>query len=188
MHAVKAVAQDYVVKDIGLAEWGRKEIAIAETEMPGLMATRAEFGPQQPLRGARIEARFRGAHVLQRDENGLEKCVACFLCAANCPSNCIYIEAADNTAEHRVSGAERYAKVYNIDYNRCIFCGYCVEACPTDAITHGHGFELATFNASNLIYRKEQMLAARPAHMGANVVFNQADVDGGAPKEMVAGS
>jgi adenosylhomocysteinase len=47
-------AADYVVKDIGLAEWGRKEIAIAETEMPGLMATREEFGPQQPLRGARI--------------------------------------------------------------------------------------------------------------------------------------
>jgi len=56
-----------------------------------------------PLRGARIEARFRGAHVLQRDENGLEKCVACFLCAAACPSNCIYIEAAENTAENRVS-------------------------------------------------------------------------------------
>jgi len=141
-----------------------------------------------PLKGARVEARFRGAHVLQRDENGLEKCVACFLCAANCPSNCIYIEAADNTAEHRVSGAERYAKVYNIDYNRCIFCGYCVEACPTDAITHGHGFELATFNASTLVYRKEQMLASRPAHMGDNVVFNQADVDGGAPAQMEAGS
>jgi adenosylhomocysteinase len=45
---------DYVVKDISLAEWGRKEIAIAETEMPGLMATREEFGPEQPLRGARI--------------------------------------------------------------------------------------------------------------------------------------
>jgi NADH-quinone oxidoreductase subunit I len=141
-----------------------------------------------PLKGAKFEARFRGAHVLQRDENGLEKCVACFLCAANCPSNCIYIEAAENTAEHRVSGAERYAKVYNIDYNRCIFCGYCVEACPTDAITHGHGFELATFNASNLVYRKEQMLAPAPAHMGANLVFNQADVNGGAPIEMVPGS
>src|SRR5690349_4402024 len=49
-----ASAADYVVKDIGLADWGRKEIAIAETEMPGLMATREEFGPQQPLRGARI--------------------------------------------------------------------------------------------------------------------------------------
>jgi adenosylhomocysteinase len=50
----KAAAADYVVKDIGLAEWGRKEIAIAETEMPGLMATREEFGPRQPLRGTRI--------------------------------------------------------------------------------------------------------------------------------------
>src|SRR6201993_2064979 len=47
-------APDYVVKDLGLASWGRKEIAIAETEMPGLMATRAEYGPLQPLRGARI--------------------------------------------------------------------------------------------------------------------------------------
>jgi adenosylhomocysteinase len=45
---------DHVVKDIGLAEWGRKEIAIAEIEMPGLMATRDEYGPEQPLRGARI--------------------------------------------------------------------------------------------------------------------------------------
>src|SRR6188768_3553086 len=45
---------DYVVKDIGLADWGRKEIAMAETEMPGLMATREEYGPEQPLRGARI--------------------------------------------------------------------------------------------------------------------------------------
>jgi len=45
---------DYVVKDIGLAEWGAKEISIAETEMPGLMATREEYGPEQPLRGAKI--------------------------------------------------------------------------------------------------------------------------------------
>ena len=45
---------DYVVKDLGLADWGRKEIAIAETEMPGLMATREEYGAEQPLRGARI--------------------------------------------------------------------------------------------------------------------------------------
>ncbi len=46
--------KDYIVKDIALAEWGRKEIAIAETEMPGLMATREEYGPKQPLKGARI--------------------------------------------------------------------------------------------------------------------------------------
>jgi adenosylhomocysteinase len=47
-------SHDYVVRDIALADWGRKEIAIAETEMPGLMATRAEYGASQPLRGARI--------------------------------------------------------------------------------------------------------------------------------------
>jgi len=46
--------QDYLVKDIGLADYGRKEIELAELEMPGLMSTRAEFGPKQPLKGARI--------------------------------------------------------------------------------------------------------------------------------------
>src|SRR4026208_1120619 len=46
--------KDYLVKDIGLAEFGRKEIELAEFEMPGLMSTRAEYGPKQPLKGARI--------------------------------------------------------------------------------------------------------------------------------------
>ncbi|HEY8195247.1 MAG TPA: adenosylhomocysteinase [Hyphomicrobium sp.] len=45
---------DYIVKDLSLADWGRKEISIAETEMPGLMATRAEYGAKKPLKGARI--------------------------------------------------------------------------------------------------------------------------------------
>jgi NADH-quinone oxidoreductase subunit I len=61
-----------------------------------------------------------------------------------------------------MSGGERFAAVYNIDYNRCIFCGYCVEACPTDAITHGHGFELASYDTASLIIRKEQMLSPLP--------------------------
>ena len=63
---------------------------------------------------------------------------------------------------NRISAGERYASVYNIDYSRCIFCGYCVEACPTDAITHGHGFELATYDINSLVYRKEQMLENGP--------------------------
>ena len=139
-----------------------KGMSITFREM--LNPTLTEDYPESP---PRFQERFRGVHELQRDENGLEKCVACFLCAAACPSNCIYIEAAENTAERRVSGAERYAKVYNIDYNRCIFCGYCVEACPTDAITHGHGFELASFNATSLIKRKEQLLMPMPASLPA---------------------
>src|SRR5881394_1496927 len=52
--AKKPAFTDYVVKDISLAEFGRKEISLAETEMPGLMATREEYGPKQPLKGARI--------------------------------------------------------------------------------------------------------------------------------------
>ncbi len=117
--------------------------------------TVTENYPHEPVH---FQPRYRGIHVLHRDENGLEKCVGCFLCAAACPANCIYIEAAENTDANRISAGERYASVYNIDYSRCIFCGYCVEACPTDAITHGHGFELATYDINALVYRKEQML------------------------------
>lgn len=125
-----------------------------------LQPTITEEYPEVP---PNFQERFRGKHVLQRDENGLEKCVACFLCAAACPVECIYIEAAENTAQVRISGGERYASVYNIDYSRCIFCAYCVEACPTDAITHGHGFELAAYDTSTLVQRKEDMLTALPA-------------------------
>lgn len=139
---------------IGSAAAIAKGMGVTFKEM--LQPTLTEDYPDAP---PKFQERYRGVHVLQRDENGMEKCVACFLCSAACPADCIYIEAEENTATKRISGGERYAEVYNIDYNRCIFCGYCVEACPTDAITHGHGFEIASYNTSTLIYRKEQLLA-----------------------------
>src|ERR1051326_735639 len=135
-----------------------KGMGITFREM--LNPTITDLYPEAP---PELQERYRGVHVLQRDANGMEKCVACFLCAAACPANCIYIEAAENTDKLRISGGERYAKVYNIDYNRCIFCGYCVEACPTDAITHGHGFEIASYNTSTLVMRKENMLVPLPS-------------------------
>jgi NADH-quinone oxidoreductase subunit I len=138
---------------LGSAAAIAKGMSITLMEM--MSPTVTEDYPDAP---PKFQERFRGVHELQRDEHGLEKCVACFLCAAACPTQCIYIEAAENTQKTRISGGERYASVYNIDYSRCIFCGYCVEACPTDAITHGHGFEIASYNTSTLVYRKEQML------------------------------
>jgi NADH-quinone oxidoreductase subunit I len=135
-----------------------KGMGVTMKEM--MSPTVTENYPDEP---PKLQERFRGVHQLQRDENGMEKCVACFLCAAACPSQCIYIEAAENTETVRISGGERYAKVYNIDYNRCIFCGFCVEACPTDAITHGHGFEVASYNTSTLVKTKDDMLVAIPA-------------------------
>ena len=150
---------------IGAAAAIAKGMTVTMKEM--MSPTVTENYPDEP---PKLQERFRGVHELQRDENGMEKCVACFLCAAACPASCIYIEAAENTETVRISGGERYAKVYNIDYNRCIFCGFCVEACPTDAITHGHGFEVDSYNTSTLIKRKEDMLVAIPAGALAPVI------------------
>ena len=159
---------------IGSAAAIAKGMSVTFKEM--LQPTLTDAYPDAP---PKFQERFRGVHVLQRDENGLEKCVACFLCSAACPVSCIYIEATENEEKMRMSGGERYASVYNIDYSRCIFCGYCVEACPTDAITHGHGFEIASFNTSTLIYRKEQLLAPIQPGMKGTVSVDEEEVAAG---------
>lgn len=101
---------------------------------------------------------FRGRHRLQRFEDGLERCVGCALCAAVCPSEAIYLEAAENTPEHKVSHGERYAEIYQIHMLRCIFCGFCEEACPENAIIMGPTYELAMHKRTDMIAEKEDML------------------------------
>ena len=90
--------------------------------------------------------RFHGRHVLNRYEDGMEKCIGCELCAGVCPAKCIYVRGADNPPDAPVSPGERYGFVYEINYLRCIHCDLCVEACPTEAITETKLFEFSFAN------------------------------------------
>jgi NADH-quinone oxidoreductase subunit I len=75
---------------------------------------------------------YRGEHYLKKDEEGRVKCVACFMCAAACPAQCIHLEATATPPEW--TERERAPRRFEIDLLRCIYCGMCEEACPVDAI------------------------------------------------------
>ncbi len=102
--------------------------------------------------------RLHGRHVLNRYEDGMEKCIGCELCAGVCPAKCIYVRGADNDLEHPTSPGERFGFVYEINYLRCIHCDLCVEACPTEAITETKLFEFSFTNRQDAIYTKKELL------------------------------
>ena len=107
--------------------------------------------------GKRTKAvRMHGRHVLNRYEDGMEKCIGCELCAGVCPAKCIYVRGADNDPADPVSPGERYGFVYEINYLRCIHCDLCVEACPTEAITESKLFEFSFTSRANAIYTKAE--------------------------------
>jgi len=102
--------------------------------------------------------RLHGRHVLNRYEDGMEKCIGCELCAGVCPAKCIYVRGADNDPLSPTSPGERYGFVYEINYLRCIHCDLCVEACPTEAITETKLFEFSFTNRQDAIYTKNELL------------------------------
>jgi NADH-quinone oxidoreductase subunit I len=112
--------------------------------------------------------RLHGRHVLNKYEDGMEKCIGCELCAGVCPAKCIYVRGQDNDPDNPTSPGERFGFVYEINYLRCIHCDLCVEACPTEAITETKLFEFSFTNRQDAIYTKKELLVddeGKPKHL-----------------------
>ncbi|HWR57825.1 MAG TPA: NADH-quinone oxidoreductase subunit NuoI [Thermodesulfovibrionales bacterium] len=104
---------------------------------------------------------FRGLHALTRDfQTGEARCVGCGLCAAICPSKCIYIYTADSLDHKKI--VERY----EIEILRCVFCGLCVEACPYSAVALTEHYEYADYSREAFYMTKEKLLVNYDKYMG----------------------
>jgi NADH-quinone oxidoreductase subunit I len=135
-------------------KWGEgvttREYRGGKTNKAGQIDPRDQKAPKPP--------RAHGRHVLNRYEDGMEKCIGCELCAGVCPAKCIYVRGADNPPDDPRSPGERFGFIYEINYLRCIHCDLCVEACPTEAITETKLFEFSFENREDAIYTKDELL------------------------------
>jgi len=101
-----------------------------------------------------LPKKYRGAPVLLTGLDGHEKCTSCKLCQFICPPRAINIVAGETDL-----AKEKFPKEFTIDMGLCIFCGYCQEVCPVEAIWLKDEYELADYDRTRLIYTKEELLA-----------------------------
>jgi len=105
-----------------------------------------------PEQKENLPPRWRGRIILSRDPDGKERCVACYLCAVVCPVDCIALQATEDAY------GRRYPKFFRINFSRCIFCGFCEDACPTYAIQLTPDFEMSEYDRRNLVYEMKDLL------------------------------
>jgi NADH-quinone oxidoreductase subunit I len=113
---------------------------------------RPKFTRQYPEERWNPPSSFRGRPVLVEEE-GVERCVACGLCARVCPALAIEVQGAETELEK-----ERYPERFEINMLRCIFCGFCEEACPEEAIIMSDEYELVFTHTEDAIYGKDRLL------------------------------
>jgi NADH-quinone oxidoreductase chain I len=111
---------------------------------------------QYPEQKREVAPRWRGVHYFESTAGGDTLCVACGLCVAICPSQCIRLEAIE------LDGGERYPEHYEINTVRCIYCGMCAEACPVNAIKLGRNYEFVDYRREDLVLDKGRLLANAP--------------------------
>jgi NADH-quinone oxidoreductase subunit I len=107
---------------------------------------------QYPEQKHALAPRYRGRIVLSRDPDGEERCVACYLCAAACPVDCIALQKTEDEQ------GRWYPAFFRINFSRCIFCGLCEEACPTCAIQLIPDVEMCEYDRQELVYEKADLL------------------------------
>jgi len=116
---------------------------------------------QYPREKRKIPDAHRGALGLLRYDNGQERCVGCDLCEVACPSRCIKVISE----EDKSMPLQRYATEFYIDITKCVFCGYCVEACPVNALAMTKMYEYSTHDKRTLMFDKKRLYEVGELHI-----------------------
>jgi NADH-quinone oxidoreductase subunit I len=114
---------------------------------------------QYPEQRRRFGERYRGVPALVKDQDGREKCVACYMCQFVCPPLAITIEAAEYPKDHALHSIEKYPKRFEINMLRCIYCGLCEEACPEEAIFMSKTYVVTGLSRELMIFDKQKLYA-----------------------------
>ncbi len=147
-----------VIRGLAITTWHFvRNMTVHTAHMFGLAKDkRGAVTYQFPEERRPIHHRYRGRHRLMKKDDGSERCTACMLCETICPTQCIYIVPE----EHPDPTVEKHPAKYEIDILRCCFCGYCVEACPCDAIRMDtQVVEIADYVRTRMVYDKEFLMA-----------------------------